>query len=159
MLSNYEVTTDTTSKDIIACAEHSYEEGWYTYDLEALNGDNRQKAYASGFLEGYIYYKQINNHYDNILSSIYNGKLPSGKVWKYMEDQIDYLDSLTKKFVKSNYEETLLITVRQYRGLQDGYMIAAEKAGDKVIPMNDFYYITMQADLEDITAAFDVFEF
>jgi hypothetical protein len=142
----------------VAVANYEIKEGWHTLDIKASGDDNYLKAYASGHLEGYLYYEYINYHFTNIMSSIYNNKPLNDKTKKYMNDQWLYLEGLVEfsKFLgtQDDYTETLSLMLAQYKGLYEGYSVAIKDKNITAIPEDQFYYITMQADLEDIVEAF-----
>jgi hypothetical protein len=131
-------------------------EGWNILEINTYGSDNNIKAYSAGYLEGYISYLLINNHYKNIVSSIYNNKPLADKTKQFVYDQWTYFEKMVKNQNSqelSCYQETLALIYYQYKGLYQGYIDRMKDKTTPPISEEDFYIITMQADLEDIVPA------
>jgi hypothetical protein len=159
-------------EDFLACATFYNSEGWHIFEVKTSHKySNTLRSFSAGFIEGYIYHEYINFHYKNIISSIFKNIPLSDKTKEYMYNQFKYSSELKVrenfKSYKNNlfhdlikeeieYHETLEIILEQYKGLYLGYKSAMEEHELPVlISEEDFYLITMQADLEDIIPAFD----
>lgn len=176
------ITYSYTKLSSIACSKTSINEGWHLFEAETYNPfPNDLRVYSAGYLEGYIYSQLINYHYTNTYLSIFNNKPLNEQTNKYVMDQFNYIEDLVqnnKKYNKKNteyleessnnfsinekevndiaYLETLGLVLQQYYGLKAGYdQGAIERDEEYILDQSEFYFITMQADLEDIVPAFE----
>ena len=164
---NKEFSFVSNKDDYITCARFGKEEGWHILTLETSQSekyDNKLKMLSAGFIEGYIYHEYIDYHYQNIFQTIFK-KTPIKETTRIFvdgglefaresckKDSIEFLGDKTDKAEKEYYE-TLCLVLEQFRGLYLGYKAAP--SSNAKLSEEDFYLLTMQADLEDIIPAFE----
>jgi hypothetical protein len=175
----------------IICSITSEEQGWKIYNtnnkisLEVMTKyslTNSNMYYLLGFLEGYEYYKDLENHYMNIYITIYNSKQLNEKTSNYIKQQLDYAVEVVNltKLTDPVYSEALETSLSQMNGVYDGYLSRKKthpknnnSNNDKestlflnpnvdnnnyneeiVLTKENVYVLTMLGDLEDLDIAF-----
>ena len=134
----------------------SYERtGWdflaiSTYDKNDGKYNDSDKAYAMGYLEGFITRERICSFYKNMLNYAFfqfGSQIPEN-LKEFFEKNIDYMEknSLEKKDSDIYWEHVYYI-YRQLRGLYDGYNDAVI---DNKIDFYEFILLPATGDLSDI---------
>jgi hypothetical protein len=163
---NFSPTVNESSS--ICCADYDQKEGWHILTIETsrLNKyTNSMKMLSAGFIEGYIYHEYIDYHYENIFRTIFKNTPLKEETKDFMRSSLQYAKDLcnsfnNKGFLKfltnqedQEFQETLCLILEQFKGLYLGYRYASNHKPS--LKEEDFYTITMQADLEDLIPAFE----
>ena len=140
-----------------AIYNNSYERtGWdflaiATYDKKDSKYDDSDKAYAMGYLEGYITKERIYTFYKNVIHYAFHEvdlQIPKN-VKEFFNKNIDYMEknSLEKKDSDPYWEHVYYI-YRQLKGLYDGYNNNVEN--EKKLSFYEFVLLPGAGDVEDI---------
>ena len=136
----------------------SYERtGWdflsiSTYEKKDGKYDDNDKAYAMGYLEGFITKDRIYSYYVNMFHYIFwefNFTIPE-ELKEFFKKNIEYME---KKFLEKSesekYWEHVYYIYRQLKGLHDGYNAAVDE-DKKIKDFYDFILIPSGIELSDI---------
>lgn len=180
---------EAVEENKIICSETSEEQGWKFFKvnnkisiekMKAYQLNNSNIFYLTGFLEGFEYFQDMENHYMNIFITIYNSKPLNEKTSNYIKDQLEYANKVVNltKLTDPLYSEALDTSLNQMNGLYDGYF-SRKKNSPKgsynnisniflspIIDNNDYkedilltkenvYLLSMLGDLEDLDIAFN----
>ena len=138
----YNRTYEKTGWDFLSISTYEKKDGKY---------DDSDKAYAMGYLEGFITKDRIYSYYVNMFHYIfweYNFTIPE-KLKGFFKKNLEYMEQKSLKNKESDkYWEHAYYIYRQLRGLYDGYNIAAEDK--KKIEFYQFILIPSVMELSDI---------
>ena len=89
-----------SNKDNIVCAEFDFKEGWHLLKINSCNNTqftNTNVSYGAGYLEGFIYQKEIDYAYSNINATIWGNLDLNVKVQNFIESQMQYVKTLGER--------------------------------------------------------------
>eukprot|EP01084_Bolivina_argentea_P312367 540789_1 len=125
--------------------------------LEVKTGSNKNindtiKMYSCGYLEGYLSSYEINTYYDTVREN--NNELyVFGRDWeKWYNAQSEWMNNKILTNKNDEYWIFMNLLELQFKGLYDGYNIAANKYNLKSLKMFDFSWINAMDDYSDIAA-------
>ena len=135
----------------------SYERtGWdflaiSTYDKNDSRYTDSNKAYAMGYLEGYLTKDKIYSYYNNMIHYYYyynNLSIPQ-KIKNFFRTNIKYMKEKSERYKNNEiYWEHVYYIYRQLEGLYDGYVSSIEE--DKKLDFYEFILLPGIGDLSDI---------
>ena len=158
------IESKSKDEDSIAYAIYnkSYERtGWdflaiSSYDKNDNKYDDSKKAYAMGYLEGYLTKDRIYSYYINLLHySFYDNNLTVPENLKeFFKTNIQNMEKNSLKFKETDvYWEYVYYIYQQILGLYNGYIDAIEK--DKIIDFYEFLVFIGFGDTMDIIEYLD----
>ena len=139
----------------------SYERtGWdflaiSTYDKKDSKYTDSDKAYAIGYLEGYLTKNRIYSYYNNMLH-LYCSKLDltiPEQIKEFVKTNLNYMKEKSEMLKKNEtYWEHVYYIYKQLLGLYDGYANNIEKG--KEIDFYDFIVLPAIGDLSEVIYLF-----
>lgn len=126
---------DYTKQMTIICSDIEFKEGWKIFSIKnkirleeqiKYNISNSELFYLSGVLEGISSFKDMENQYINVNSTLYNFESFNIKLNNYIDSQYLYISALSQEINSDDkiYSEALQTTIKQFDGLYHGYEIA-----------------------------------
>ena len=165
----YEYEVNLVPKKLYGClayAEYNdslLESGWDTlyvsFDEDLDRTDDYDSMYAAGLLEGYLTQKRMWDHYRNMRYYLYpeTHEMPEA-TRKFLEENLQFVEDNYQKHVKNAtdrkspeflYWNSVTATMRQFKGMVDGYNAAAPSNSMKL----DYFTLntlTSYADVRDL---------
>ena len=146
-------------KDAIAYAIYnkSYQRtGWdylaiSAYEKKDDKYNDSMKAYAMGYIEGYITKDAISHNFFNMIHfHPEEYKMPE-KLKEFVQKNIEYMkQNAEKKMLHEEYWEHVYYIYQQLYGLYNGYIAAV---GKNVIGFYEFIHLNSKTDLDDVASA------
>ena len=139
-----------------AIYNRSYERtGWdflaiSTYDKKDDKYDDSDKAYAMGFLEGYLTKDKIYSYFMSMKHFLFyeNNIIIPENLIKFFKINIEYMkDKSLKNKNSDKYWEHVYYIYRQWEGLYAGYLKAAEEK--EIFELYEFFILSSIADSMD----------
>ncbi len=156
---DYTVTYQKTAGQLAHCyyEQKHFSQGWNYLKIYAnVDKDLIDQHRGAGFLEGYVTYMEINYAYKNWQAVILKGKQLKSNLINFLNDQIDYIDTMAEAHPKELYWQYAKAKMEQLRSMYRGFLtrINIENRLDLQITWTQFYAITNVGDLQDLVPAF-----
>ena len=146
--------SDKRDENAVASAIYNktYEKkGWDFLSISSYEKNDSKysdsiKAYAMGYLEGYLTKDRIYNFYKNIINyNFFEEKTIPQNMLNFFQDNLDYMEKQSKNLMNSDsYWEQVHFILQQLKGLYDGYTFLAEE--NEKIDFIKFQYMPAYAD-------------
>ena len=137
-----------------AIYNRSYEKtGWdflalSTYEKKDGKYDDSDKAYAMGYLEGYLTKDKIYTYFMSMKHYLFDSLIIPENLKKFFEINIKYMKENSFKNKESDkYWEHVYYIYKQWEGLYDGYLKSAEEV--EIFNFNEFTILSSTADSMD----------
>jgi len=124
--------------------------GWDVLKVETGNSDvvDEIKAYAAGYIEGYVTQKRIWTHFSNMFDYTWGKEKMPDYVTEFFQNQKNWVEDQVAQNKNDSYWQQVNLIQKQFEGLVEGYN--ANASSDKKITYTDLHTISSFGDLFDI---------
>ena len=156
------IQSNSPDEDAIAYAIYnkSYQRtGWdylaiSSYEKSDNKYSDSNKAYAMGYIEGYLTNKSISQNFFNMLRKHPDEYKIKDNLKDFLQKNIEYMMQNAKsKMEHDKYWEHVYYIYRQLLGLYDGYIAAV---GYNITGFYEFIHLNSKTDLDDIEDYYSV---
>ena len=160
---NYSIIqSNSPDKEAIAYAVYnkSYQRtGWDYLAISSYEKNNSKysdsnKAYAMGYIEGYLTHKSISQNFFNMIRNHTTDYIMPDNLRDFISKNIEYMtEKAEKNMDHDKYWEHVYYIYKQILGLYDGYIAAV---GYDVTGFYEIFLLNSLTDLDDVSSYYSV---